>query len=143
MTREYPELLSILNEKGLAVADQVKDYCSSDMLLRYPFASVKQFSDDRDPLRSPIAQQVLLDNKMGGLPPAAPYLLWHAKFDELISHASAVELDRAWCAGGTDVQFVTSWTSEHNIGAVEVIPTALPWLLDRFNGRAFHGNCPG
>jgi len=76
---------------------------------------VKQFSDDPDPLRSPIAQQVLLDNKMGALPPAAPYSLWHAKFDELIPHASAVEM----------------------------IPTALPWLLDRFNGRAFHGNCPG
>ena len=142
MSREYPELLSILNAKGLALAEQVKDYCNSDLLLRLPFASVKQYSDDPDPLRSPVAQAVLADNKMGALAPAAPYLLWHAKFDELIPHASAVELDRAWCANGADVQFITSWTSEHNLGAAEMIPTALPWLLDRFDGKAFHGNCP-
>lgn len=142
MSREYPELLSVLNDKGVALAEQVEDYCSSDLLTRLPFASVKQFSDDPDPLRTPVAQAVLLDNKMGALPPSAPYLLWHAKYDELIPHASAVELDREWCARGADVQFVTSWTSEHNIGAGEMIPTALPWLLARFDGKPFQGNCP-
>lgn len=142
MTREYPELLSILNDEGLALAEKVKDYCSSDLLLRLAFGSVKQYSDHPDPLRSPVAQAVLLDNKMGALAPAAPYYLWHAKWDELIPHASAVELARAWCGNGADVQFVTSWTSEHNIGAGEMILTALPWLLDRFNGKVFQGNCP-
>lgn len=142
MAREYPELLSVLNAKGRALAEQAKDYCVTDLATRLAFASVKDYSDDPDPLRTPVAQTVLADNRMGALPPAAPYYLWHAKWDELIPHASAVELDREWCARGADVEFVTNWVSEHNIGAGAMIPTALPWLLARLDGKAFQGNCP-
>lgn len=140
MSREYPELLSILNAKGLAFAEQVKDECQTG-LASHAFASVKDYSDDPDPLRHPVARAVLVDNKLGGVPPQAPYYLWHSRFDQLIPWTSARTLAQDWCARGVRVQFVTNYTSEHIVGAGLMIPTALPWLLDRFDGKPFVGNC--
>lgn len=141
MSREYPELRSILNAKGLAFAEKVKDACTTDLAM-HAFASVKDFSDHPDPLRSPVAQAVLADNKLGANAPGAPYYLWHSKFDQLIPWSSAQQLDRDWCSKGVKVQFVTNWVSEHVTGAVAMIPTALPWLLDRFDGKPVRSNCP-
>lgn len=141
MSREYPELRSIFNAAGIAMSDQIKDYCDAQLALR-AYDSVEKYSDDPAPLKTPVAQAVLADNKLGATPPAAPYYLWQSKFDELIPWDSVNKLDQQWCGEGAQVQFVTNYTSEHVTGAIEMIPTALPWLLDRFDGKAFTGNCP-
>ncbi|MCW2787521.1 MAG: hypothetical protein JWP74_4038 [Marmoricola sp.] len=141
MSREYPELRSILNAKGVAFADTIKDDCVTG-LASHPFVSIKQFSDSPDPLRTPVAQAVLADNKLGHGAPTAPYYLWQSKHDELIPWSSVNQLDKDWCANGAKVRFVTNNTSEHISGVVEMVPTALPWLLARFAGKPFADNCP-
>lgn len=140
MMREYPELRQLLNAKGLAYEQTAKNYCLAQ-LVAHAFQSVKQLSDSPDPLREPVAQEVLAINKMGSLAPTAPVMLWHSKFDELIPYRVAPALRDRWCEQGTKVKLVTNYLSEHNLGAVEMIPDALPWLLDRYAGKPLTGTC--
>ncbi|WP_109506891.1 lipase family protein [Nocardioides speluncae] len=142
MMREYPELGSILNEKGRAFAEQIKDECSGELAL-HAFQSVKDYSDHPDPLRTQVAQTVLHENKMGvgSTAPRAPVLLWHSKFDELIPHQAATELHQRWCDRGARVRLVTNYTSEHVIGALLMVPEALTWLLDRYDGKPLGATC--
>lgn len=142
VSREYPELLTLLNERGRELVRKVQDYCNTDFVLRYPFASIKDYSDHPDPLRSRVAQEVLAKNKMGRLAPTAPYLLWHSRWDQLIPYRSAQQLRRDWCARGTEVKFVTDYLSEHVVGAGAMALDALPWLLDRYAGKPMRSNCP-
>lgn len=143
MMREYPELKSILNDKGLAMVEAIKDECSGDLALNHAFASVKDYSDHPDPLRTPVAQTVLADNKMGigSTAPRAPVLLWHSKFDELIPHPAAAELYQRWCDRDGRVQLVTDYTSEHVTGAAVMAPEALLWLFDRYDGKPLGATC--
>jgi hypothetical protein len=138
--REYPELRSLLNDQGRAYEARVKDQCLVQ-LVAHPFASVKQISDSPDPLREPVAQQVLAENKMGSIAPTAPALLWHAKLDELIPYRVAPALRDAWCARGTKVKLVTNTLTEHNSGAVIWANDALPFLMERYAGKPVTGAC--
>lgn len=142
VSREYPELLSIMNDRGRAMVEEFRDLCKVELALR-PTASVTQMSDHPDPLHTPVAETVLRDNALGLTPPTAPVYLWHSRWDELNPWGAAVRMRDSWCAGGADVRFTTDYTSEHLSGAGVMMLTAVPWLMDRFNGRAFRGNCPG
>jgi hypothetical protein len=139
--REYPELRTLLNDRGRAYEDQVKNQCLVQLVGSHPFASVKQISESPDPLREPVAQQVLDENKMGALAPTAPALLWHARLDELIPYRVAPVLRDAWCARGTKVKLVTNRYTEHNTGAVVWAKDVMPFLADRYAGRPLSGAC--
>lgn len=141
MSREYPELRSVFNDEGLALIEEVKDKCNADFLLEYPFASIAPYSDAPDPLSTPVATAVLADNKMGSLPPRAPVLLWHSRFDQAVPYDSVVALERDWCSRGARVDLRTNYLSEHIVGAAMMVPEALPWLLDRLNGKPATGTC--
>jgi hypothetical protein len=139
--REYPELRTLLNDRGRAYEEQVKNQCLVQLVSTHPFASVKQISDSPDPLREPVAQQVLNDNKMGAVAPTAPALLWHARLDELIPYRVAPALRDAWCALGTKVKLVTNRYTEHNTGAVIWGKDVMPFLMDRYAGTPVTGAC--
>ena len=139
--REYPELLSIINAKGLAYADKIKDQCLAQ-LVTHAFDSVKKYSNSPDPLREPVAQAVLSELRMGGdLAPTAPIYLWHSTLDQLIPYRVAPALRDDWCSQGTQVKLVTDRLSEHISGAVKYASPAQQWLLDRYSGKPVTGAC--
>lgn len=141
VTREYPELLTLLNAKGLAHAEAIKDECLYQLVTR-PFDSVKKYSDSPDPLREPVAQAVLNELKMGGdLAPTAPVYLWHSKLDQLIPYRVAPALRDDWCSQGTPVKLVTDRLSEHVVGGVTYAGPALSWLTDRYAGEPVTSTC--
>lgn len=141
VAREYPELLTLLNEKGLAYAERIKDQCLPQ-LVTHVFDSVKKYSDSPDPLREPVAQEVLTELKMGGdLAPTAPVYLWHSRLDQLIPYRVAPALRDDWCSQGTKVQLKTDRLSEHLIGGVTYAEPAQRWLLDRLAGKPPTGTC--
>jgi hypothetical protein len=142
VTREYPELLTLINQRGLDYAERIKDQCLYE-LTSHAFDSVKKYSDFPDPLREPVAQQVLTELKMGGpLAPSAPVYLWHSKLDQLIPYRVAPALRDDWCSQGTKVQLVTdSLLSEHIIGAIKYADPAQRWLIDRLDGKPLPATC--
>jgi hypothetical protein len=141
VTREYPELLTLINAKGLAHAERIKDDCLYQLVAR-PFDSVKKYSDSPDPLREPVAQQVLQELKMGGsLAPTAPVYLWHSKLDQLIPYRVAPALRDDWCSQGTKVRLVSDLVSEHITGAIKYASPAQSWLIDRLNGKPLAKTC--
>lgn len=138
--REYPELRTLLNAKGLAFERSIDDACLPE-LAAHTLTSIKQYSDSPDPLAEPVAQQVLGANRMGTIAPTAPVLLWHARLDELIPYRLAPALRDQWCARGTKVKLVTNRYTEHNLGAVIWLKDVLPWLQDRYDGKPLTGTC--
>lgn len=138
VTREYLELLSLLNAKGLAHADRIKDQCLYQ-LVTHAYDSIKKYSDSPDPMREPVAQAVLNELKMGGdLAPTVPYYLWHSTRDQLIPYRVAPALRDDWCS---QVTLVTDRLSEHIIGGVKYAAPAQSWLMDRFAGKPVTGAC--
>jgi hypothetical protein len=139
--REYPELLTVLNAKGIAYAAKIKDQCLVQ-LTTHAFDSVKKYSDSPDPLREPVAQAVLHELKMGGtLHPTAPVYLWHSTLDQLIPYRVAPALRDDWCSQGTKVELVTDRLSEHISGAFKYAAPAQRWLMDRYAGKPVTGAC--
>ncbi|MGH3473656.1 MAG: lipase family protein [Aeromicrobium sp.] len=139
--REYPELLTVINAKGLAYADKIKDQCLYQ-LVSHAYDSVKKYSDSPDPMREPVAQAVLNELKMGGdLAPTVPYYLWHSTRDQLIPYRVAPALRDDWCSQGTQVTLVTDRLSEHLIGGVKYAAPAQRWLMDRYAGKPVTGAC--
>ena len=141
VAREYPELLTVLNAKGLAYAEKIKNQCLYE-LVTHAFDSVKKYSDSPDPLREPVAQAVLKELKMGGdLAPTAPVYLWHSTLDQLIPYRVAPALRDDWCSQGTPVKLVTDRLSEHITGAFKYADPALRWLVDRYADKPVEGAC--
>ena len=141
VTREYPELLTLLNAKGIAHAERINDHCLYQLVTR-PFDSIKKYSDSPDPMREPVAQAVLNELKMGGdHAPTAPYYLWHSTRDQLIPYRVAPALRDDWCSQGTQVKLVTDGVSEHISGAFKYASPALTWLSDRYAGKPVTGAC--
>jgi pimeloyl-ACP methyl ester carboxylesterase len=141
LSREYAELLTLLNDGGRAMADRIGDMCLAEATLSYPFRRLNEFTTPPDPLGTPVAQTVLNDNEMGGARPSAPVYLYHSRFDQLIPYASAQALKSSWCRLGARVQLYTDVLSEHNVLAVTGAPAAVSYLGARFAGTPAPSNC--
>jgi pimeloyl-ACP methyl ester carboxylesterase len=141
VSREYPELLSIMNDEGHALIDEIGDMCIDQEVTQYPFRRLNEFTTSTDPLSEPVVQEVLALNHMGSDAPTAPVYLYHSLFDQLVPHASAQELHSAWCGGGTRVQLYTDILSEHAVLAVTGAPAAVNYLNARFMGVPAPSNC--
>ena len=141
MSREYPEMLPLMNEAGQQMIDQIGDLCYAAMSAFFPFRRLEEFTNVPDPLDHPTVAAILAENKMGGAAPTAPVYLYHSVFDELIPYGSALELRDDWCSQGATVQFGTSYASEHVILAVSGAPGAVGFLGARFLGLPAPDNC--
>jgi hypothetical protein len=142
LSREYPELLAILNDAGRRMADDIGDMCLEQETSSYPFRRLNEFTVPRDPLSHPTAQAVLDDNHLGSSTPTAPVYLYHAVFDQLVPHRSAQALRSAWCRGGAAVRMHSDLFSEHISLAVTGAPAAVAYLKARFQGSPAPSNCP-
>jgi Secretory lipase len=141
LTRAYPEMLSLLNDKGRAMIREIGDMCIGDAVGRFPFRHLNEFTVSPDPLSEPVAVAVMNDNHLGRQTPKAPVLLYHSILDELIPYATARQLQADWCRGGGHVTLYSDAASEHSSLAVTGAPLAVGFLASRFAGVAVPDNC--
>ncbi len=143
LSREYPELLAILNPRGMKLIEAMDDMCLIEEVASGLFKKLRDHTTVPDPLHDPVVTNVLDLNKMGvgASAPRTPVFLYHSAFDELIPYSSAQAVRGRWCRNGTRVKFKTDYLSEHNILAVTGGPAAVAYLADRFRGATPPSNC--
>jgi secretory lipase len=142
LTRAYPEMLSLLNDKGRAMINEIGDMCIGEAVSRFPFRHLNEFTFSKDPLSEPVAKTVMEDNHLGRLTPKAPVFLYHSVLDELIPFRSAQQLQADWCKGGGQVTLYADPLSEHSSLAVSGSPLAVGYMAARFAGAPVPANCP-
>ena len=148
--RAYPELIpdSLLNDKGKAVVEAMKDGCvgnttdgssaASDKLADYTTAS--------DPYNTPgaLAVRPKVTLPQPGKTPTANIYVWHEQLDELIPIAGTDAMIAAWCAAGAPVSYYRDPAGgEHVSGVAAGAPVAIAYLASRFAGAAVTAVPPG
>ena len=141
LTRAYPEMLALLNDRGRAMVAEIGDMCVGDAVSRFPFRHLNEFTTSADPLAEPVAVKVMEDNHLGRLTPKAPVLLYHSVLDELIPYPTAQALQADWCRGGGHVTLYSDAASEHSSLAVSGAPLAVNYLGTRFAGVDVPAGC--
>src|SRR5581483_10804513 len=142
LTRAYPEMLSLLNDRGRAMIDEIGDMCIGEAVGRFPFRRLNEFTTAADPLAEPVAVRVMDDNHLGRVAPRAPVLLYHSVLDELIPYPTVRALLADWCRGGGHVTLYSDAASEHSSLAVSGAPVAVSFLASRFAGVDVPATCP-
>jgi Secretory lipase len=142
LTRAYPEMLSLLNDRGRAMIKEIGHMCVGEAVSRFPWRHLNEFTVSRDPLSEPVAATVMEANHLGRLTPKAPVFLYHSVFDELIPYATARQLQADWCRGGGHVTLYSDAASEHSSLAATGAPLAVGYLASRFAGAAVPADCP-
>ncbi|WP_020667273.1 lipase family protein [Amycolatopsis nigrescens] len=140
VSREYPELDPLFNDKGRQLAVQIGERCQLELVAMNPFKKLNDYTTS-DVFTDPLAGRVLADNRLGGSAPTAPVLVQQSSLDELIRPEYNQDVARQWCAGGTDVEYHLSAFPGHVGYALGSIPGALTWLYGRFLGLPTGGNC--
>ena len=141
ITRAYPEMLSLLNDRGRQMLNQIGDMCVGDAVRAYPFRRLNEFTQSKDPLSEPVAVAVMETNHLGRGTPSAPVFLYHSILDELIPFPTAQELRANWCRHGVAVTFYADALSEHSSLAATGAPLAISYLASRFAGIPAPNNC--
>jgi fermentation-respiration switch protein FrsA (DUF1100 family) len=130
----YPELdldsnLTPAAREGIAALRQSSVFQAAMFGPRYMRAE-----DLTDPnvLELPEWRARMRENRLGGIAPAAPVLLHHARRDQIVSFEQSVGLRDDWEALGADVRlYVTRGGVDHISGAVAGTPVALDWIARR------------
>lgn len=139
--REYPSLLTLLNDEGKATAERIADMCQAELAVTLAGRRLNEFTTSSDPLATPVAQAVLADNALGGRAPVTPVFLFHAYFDQLIPVEVGRQLKADYCAGGTKVLYYEDYVTEHIGLDITAAPLAVSYLADRFAGRPAPSSC--
>jgi fermentation-respiration switch protein FrsA (DUF1100 family) len=141
ISRAYPEMLSLLNDNGRQMLNQIGDMCVGDATSAFPFRRLNEFTESNDPLSEPVAITVMETNHLGRVAPGAPVFLYHSILDELIPFRTAQQLWADWCDKGVDVEFDPDALSEHSSLAATGAPLAVAYLASRFAGVPAPNNC--
>ncbi|WP_328602650.1 lipase family protein [Nocardia terrae] len=142
LAREYPELLSLLNDNGWRLAQLFKDMCvesESNLGALLPIR-VEQLTNVPDPLSVPIVRQVLAENRPGATAPRMPIFLYHGRQDIWIPYASSEVLYRDWCAHGARVRLQPLPGEHFIVGVTEVLIDHF-WVEDALAGTLVPQGC--
>ncbi|WP_409497309.1 lipase family protein [Amycolatopsis sp. cmx-11-12] len=140
VSREYPELSSLFNDKGRQLAEQIGQRCQLELVAMNPFKKINDYTN-QDVFTDPVAGRVFAENKLGGAAPTAPVLVQQSILDEIIRPEYNQETASAWCAKGADVEYRLTAVPGHVGYAIGSIPGALTWLYNRFLDLPTNGNC--
>lgn len=141
MSRAYPEMLALLDERGRAMADQIGDLCVGEAVSAFPFRRLNEFTHSSDPLSEPVAERVMGVNRLGRMAPKAPVFLYHSVLDELIPFRTAQALQAHWCRAGATVALHADALSEHSSLAATGAPLAVGYMASRFAGLPAPTTC--
>lgn len=79
----------------------------------------------------------LRENRLGGIAPAVPVLLHHAKNDQIVAFEHSQRLLEDWQALGVDVRLhLTRGGLDHISGGFAGAPVAIDWLAQRLGHRS-------
>ncbi len=142
VAREYPELLTLLNDTGWRLAQTAKDFCTAalgapGLVAPIPAAAA---SDVPDVTNSPVARQVIAENRLGARAPSMPVYLYQGEQDPWITANNAEHLFGDWCAGGGSVQ-LHRFVGEHLTGIYLGADAVYGWVDDRLAGRPLDAGC--
>ncbi|MGK8524883.1 lipase family protein [Nocardia asteroides] len=158
LEREYPDRLPIssyLNPRGLAVAEEMADSCSNEILTAGLGGSAREYVTSTSIFDSRAARSVVEENSLelyAGVP-EIPILEWHAPDDRQISIEAVQNTVRRWCAAGVRVQTLPvppieqvpgvgeASGIEHLSAAVSGAPGVWLWLDARVRGEPAPTNC--
>ena len=59
LTRDYPEMLTLLSDKGREMVARIGDMCIGEAVSSFPFRNLNEFTNSKDPLAEPVAKAVL------------------------------------------------------------------------------------
>ncbi|MEC3956757.1 lipase family protein [Nocardia sp. CDC153] len=86
----------------------------------------------RPPFEVPEVKARLLENRLGGIAPAAPVLVAGGTSEQIIPYPQAVRLAEEWKALGADVTMHTMKNREHIGGALAFAGPGMRFLAERF-----------
>lgn len=143
MSRAYPELTTLWNDAGRAMAADIGTMCIEEYSgeSRFQFKRMDQYTTEPDALDVPWVQEIMALNHLGARTPRAPIFLYQAIADELIPVADVNELVEGYCAEGVTIYYHQDPTSDHNSLAVSGGPAAVGYLASRFAGAPAPNNC--
>ncbi|MGY0235679.1 lipase family protein [Longispora urticae] len=131
----YPELDldSHLNRLGaLAVAD-VRESCVAEFSVKYAFRQLSLFTTV-DVLALPDWRARLDEQRLGGVRPADPVLLYHSPTDELLPFDVSTGLRDRWGARGADLTWWATPAGGHITTLEFMAPAVVGWLANRVTG---------
>jgi dienelactone hydrolase len=88
----------------------------------------------------PVAER-FAENRLGGVAPKVPVLLFHGERDEFIPFAVGRALFDRYCGEGARVQFKAMPGKAHGGAAVEGVGLALDWMTARFSDKPAPTSC--
>jgi hypothetical protein len=141
MSRAYPELQTLMNAAGKAMAEDIGTMCIGEYLVPYSFEHLEDYLTEPNALSLPWVQDILELNHLGHRTPAGPMYIFHAIDDELIPMGAVTDLVAKYCAAGVTVQYYQDPASEHSSLAFSGGPTAIAYLAARFAEQPAPNTC--
>src|SRR5699024_5274529 len=146
LAREYPDLLTNLNDFGQTAArSPVKNQCAEVLEgLGLGMQPIAKFTYD-GVLRSPRVREVMAENRLGGMRPDAPLMLFAGSAsvaigDEWIPESVVTTLFDDWCALGANVTY-RPVAGEHLSAPFTSMPMVIDWLSKRLEGVPQDSEC--
>jgi hypothetical protein len=141
MARAYPELMTLMNANGRAMAAKIGDECIEQYIAEFYLKRLDEYTTQPNVLELPWVRRILDANHLGARTPKAPMFIYHAVLDELIPMKDANWLVERYCSRGATVIYYQDVASEHNSLAVSGAPAAISYLASRFAGEPAPNTC--
>lgn len=151
LVQQKPELRPLLDEylnaDGRAALDDLSTMCIGDALVGYGFQKTEQWTGTGEDLESivdkePLMQEVLAEQRIGRIAPAAPVRVVTGSRDDIVPHHQTTQLAEDWRAKGADVtyeavdlpQLGDDLVTNHLAPLLADQGPAVEWLTDRLSG---------
>lgn len=134
VAREFPEILTAVNNAGTQIAEITRDLCITGVglfgLLPIDLAMAANIVD---PFHSDLANKIYAETKMAGVKYGTPMFVYNGNEEFWIPKIMAEQLYQEQCALGTP-SVLRLPPGEHVIAAVTGLPEALLWIHERLRG---------
>ncbi len=135
-----------LNARGNRVTNDLRDtLCTTQALARYPFLNSRFLTVDGRPLTERLKAApwaaIVAEQQLGKRKPGVPVLLSHSTLDDVVPQQVGKNLAADWCRRGTTVKFSGNLIPGHIAATEATSAEGLPWLADRFAGKAAPTTC--
>ncbi|MGA5196076.1 lipase family protein [Streptomyces exfoliatus] len=135
-----------LNAHGKRVTNDLRDnLCTTQALAKYPFLNSRFLTVDGRPLTERLTRApwdaIVADQQLGKRKPAVPVLLSHSALDDVVPQRVGKNLAADWCRRGATVRFAGNHIPGHIAATEGTSADGLPWLADRFAGKAAPSTC--
>jgi len=141
MSRAYPQIATLLNAAGRAMAASIGEQCIEQYVANFPLKKLSSYTTVANPLELPWVRAILNANRLGARKPTAPLFIFHSVADELIPIAGVNALVARYCSLGVAVTYYQDVASEHISLAVSGAPAAIAYLAARFSGARPPSTC--